>query len=139
LVTLSIDANVFIDLIRGRRPQVRERFQLALASAETLVASLIVFHELRYGAAIQARPAAQLNNLRWVLEGIGIEPFDEHDMTMAADIRATLKRRGTPIGPYDVLIAGQALARGWTVVTANNGEFARVEGLTVIDWTAPAD
>jgi tRNA(fMet)-specific endonuclease VapC len=50
-------------------------------------------------------------------------------------VRAALEKSGTPIGPYDLLIAGQALARGLTVVTANVGEFGRVPGLETVDWT----
>jgi tRNA(fMet)-specific endonuclease VapC len=50
-----------------------------------------------------------------------------------------LRRRGQAIGPLDGLIAGQALARSWTLVTANRREFDRIEGLNVIDWTQPAD
>jgi tRNA(fMet)-specific endonuclease VapC len=46
-----------------------------------------------------------------------------------------LESRGTPIGPYDLLIAGQALQRGLTVVTANTSEFSRVSGLGWVDWT----
>ncbi|MFZ4768532.1 MAG: type II toxin-antitoxin system VapC family toxin, partial [Roseimicrobium sp.] len=40
----------------------------------------------------------------------------------------------TPIGPYDVLIAGQARARGLVLITRNTGEFARVPGLLMEDW-----
>jgi tRNA(fMet)-specific endonuclease VapC len=137
-VTLSIDTNVFVDLIRGRRSDVRERFRLAL-SEESLVASLIVFHELLYGAAIHARPDAQRENVRLVLGQVTIQPFDERDMAATAQLRARLKLRGAPIGSYDALVAGQALARGWTVVTGNVGEFSRIDGLNVIDWTVAAD
>ena len=73
-----------------------------------------------------------------LLAQVRIEAFDETDMVVTARIRAALRRLGTPIGPYDALIAGQALARGWTVVTANIGEFSRIDGLNVIDWTAEA-
>ena len=62
--------------------------------------------------------------------------FDAEDARAAAEIRAALRQLGTPIGPYDVLIAGQAMARGLTVVTANRREFGRVEGLKMEDWTA---
>lgn len=62
--------------------------------------------------------------------------FDTEDARAAAAIRADLKRKGTPIGPYDLLIAGQAMARGLAVVTANVREFERVDGLKVEDWTA---
>ena len=55
----------------------------------------------------------------------------------AGAIRSELEAQGLPIGPYDVLIAGQALARGLVLVTANTREFARVEGLAIEDWSAP--
>jgi tRNA(fMet)-specific endonuclease VapC len=138
-VTLSIDTNVFIDLIRGRKPVVRERFQQALATEEPLATSLIVLQELLYGAETDRRPDAQHESVRRVLARIEIQAFDETDIAMTARLRAGLKTRGQSIGAYDALIAGQALARGWTVVTANTREFARIDGLNVIDWTLPSD
>ena len=134
-MTLSIDTNVFIDLIRGRRHVVRERHRLAVSAGESLVASLIVLQELLYGAEIDARPAAQLEAVRVALSRVEIQPFDERDIAATAQLRARLKAQGRAIGPYDALIAGQALARDWTVVTANIREFARIDGLKVIDWT----
>lgn len=62
--------------------------------------------------------------------------FGEQDAFRAGEIRAYLQSRGTPIGAYDVLIAGQALARDLTLVTRNIGEFARVDGLRVENWEA---
>lgn len=62
--------------------------------------------------------------------------FDPDDAIEAGSVRATLEAAGTPIGPYDVLIAAQALRRGATLITANIGEFARIKGLIVEDWTA---
>ena len=64
--------------------------------------------------------------------------FDEEDARQAGQIRAQLASKGTPIGPYDVLIAGQAKARELTLVTHNTSEFQRVPGLKVEDWKRPA-
>jgi tRNA(fMet)-specific endonuclease VapC len=61
-------------------------------------------------------------------------PFEPEDAQEAAEIRAELERAGTPIGPYDVLIAAQARWRHAVLVTANTGEFARVPGLQTEDW-----
>jgi tRNA(fMet)-specific endonuclease VapC len=61
--------------------------------------------------------------------------FDAEDARESGDIRAALARAGTPIGPYDVLIAAQARRRGAILVTANKNEFARVPGLQTQDWT----
>ncbi|HEX4198875.1 MAG TPA: type II toxin-antitoxin system VapC family toxin [Caulobacteraceae bacterium] len=136
---LALDTNVIIDLVRGKAPAVRDRFNAALAAEQPMVASLIVLHELHFGCALHRDPAGELARVRVLLSRLEVEPLDEADMSSAARIRAALRGRGLTIGPYDALIAGQALARGWTVVTANTREFARIGGLNVIDWTAPAD
>jgi tRNA(fMet)-specific endonuclease VapC len=63
-------------------------------------------------------------------------PLTVEDARVAGTIRAALRRRGTPIGPYDVLLAGCAMARGLTLVTANVRELGRVAGLAVETWRA---
>ena len=135
---LTLDTNVFIEIVRNRSKAVRERFYETLAAETRMVASLIVVHELRVGCELHPDPAAELSRVRFALSQVEIEPFDEADMSAAAKLSAMLIGRGQKIGPYDLLIAGQALARDWTVVTANTREFARIDGLNVIDWTAPA-
>jgi tRNA(fMet)-specific endonuclease VapC len=138
-VTLSLDTNVLIELVRGGKRSVRQRFSDTLAAERRMVASLIVFHELRLGCELHRDPVGELERVRAVLTKIPVEPFDEADVAVAAAVRARLRTQGQSIGPYDALIAGQALARGWTVVTANIREFARIDGLNVIDWTLPSD
>ena len=77
--------------------------------------------------------------LRVFLSGsITVLPFDEADSAIAGELRATLERTKTPIGPYDLLIAAQALRTDSTLVTANVSEFARVRGLAWQDWSANA-
>ncbi len=74
--------------------------------------------------------------MRLFLSGsIQIVPFGEEASEAAGELRAALEIAGTPIGPYDVLIAAQALKSGATLVTANISEFARVPGLSWEDWT----
>lgn len=68
--------------------------------------------------------------------GFVIWPFESEDAEEAGDIRAVLERAGTPIGPYDVLIAAQARRRAALLVTANEREFARVPGLRTENWAA---
>ena len=133
-MTLALDTNVFIDLIRGKRPNVRQRYKGAVLDGDVMVTSLIVFHELRFGAIASRNQAAEEKVVKTVLQGIAVEPLTEDDVAVAAAIRARLKVTGDPIGPYDVLIAGQAMARGWTLVTSNVREFERVGGLDVQDW-----
>jgi tRNA(fMet)-specific endonuclease VapC len=102
--------------------------------AEVFV-SAIVMHELFYGAFRSARVERNLA----VVEGLrfGVLEFSREDARAAGEIRAALAERGAPIGPYDVLIAGQAVARGLVLVTRNGAEFGRVVGLVVEDWEGP--
>ena len=67
-----------------------------------------------------------------------VVPFDEEDARAAGRVRAELAAAGTPIGAYDILIAGQAVRSGATLVTADSREFARVRGLAWEDWTISA-
>ena len=96
--------------------------------------SALVMHELYYGVYYGQRTNETLDRF----DGVRFEilPFDEDDARRAAEIRARLRRLGTPIGPYDVLIAGQALSRGLTLITRNVGEFSRIEELSVENWEA---
>lgn len=136
-MTLALDTNVFVDLIRGRKPVVRQRRDRAILAGEILVTSLIVYHELQFGVALSRDPVAEGLNVAEVLDEVVVEPLNEADVLAAAGIRARLRPHGGSIGPYDVLIAGQALARGWTLVTSNLAEFSRVEGLEIQDWSQP--
>jgi tRNA(fMet)-specific endonuclease VapC len=67
-----------------------------------------------------------------------VNTFSEEEAMTACDLWATLDTAGTPIRPYDLLIAAQALRSNATLVTANVSEFARVPGLQWQDWTAKA-
>lgn len=96
--------------------------------------SAIVMHELFYGAFKSQRRERNLA----LVDGLRLEvvPFDADDARHAGEIRALLAVQGTPIGGYDVLIAGQARARSLTLITRNMREFGRVDGLTAQDWEA---
>jgi tRNA(fMet)-specific endonuclease VapC len=96
-----------------------------------------VLYELRYGIEKSARPARSLALLENFLAApVSIIAFDGTDAAEAGEIRAVLGKAGTPIGPYDALIAAQARRRGAALVTSNGREFARVPGLVVADWSA---
>ena len=96
---------------------------------------VVVTFELWYGVAKSARPEINSQRLETFLTGpVIVLPFDDEDARVAGSIRATLEVSGKRIGAYDVLIAGQALARELTLVTANVSEFSRVKGLRWQDW-----
>lgn len=127
------DTNIIIAWTAGRIAGIAAR--MAMHRGE-LRLSAIVFHELAFGAFNSRHVDRNLRALDAL--GLPVLAFDAADARAAGEIRATLRRRGTLIGPYDVLIAGQALARGLTVVTANMSEFRRVDGLKIEDWAEPA-
>jgi len=124
-----LDTNSVIAVIARADRRVMQR--LAEKRAESVL-SAIVLHELQFGAFNSNRVEANLAAVADI--GLPVLPFDADDAFAAAEIRARLRRAGSPIGPYDVLIAGQALARDLIVVTANLHEFARVDGLKVENW-----
>jgi tRNA(fMet)-specific endonuclease VapC len=133
---ICIDTNVAIAVLNGRPPQVVDRLVEALARGPIALPAPSL-HELWYGAAKSARVAENIDRIKRFLSAeIVVLPFDAEDAREAGFIRAHLKKLGIPIGNYDVLIAAQALRRGLTLVTANVGEFERVPGLIVVNWTA---
>lgn len=134
MITHLLDTNAVIALIGRRSDTVLGRAEAAYPGS--IAVPSIVAHELWYGAYRSQKVAFNLETLRLLFTDLPILDFDREDARVAGEIRAYLARQGTPIGPYDVLIAGQAKARGLTLVTNNTGEFARVADLTLEDWTA---
>jgi len=101
----------------------------------SLAISAVVLFELHYGIANSARYGENSERLKVFLRApITLWPFDPEDAEEAGHIRAQLKQAGTPIGPYDILIAAQARRRNATLVTADTREYSRVPGLRIEDW-----
>jgi tRNA(fMet)-specific endonuclease VapC len=134
---LSLDTNALVEVLNGQRPAVRSAFGAALARGEEMVVSVLVAYELRFGAKFSGR-RGEVTAAERLLARFPILPFTEADADGAANVRLALERTGRRMGAMDMLIAGQAINRGWAVVTANVHEFGRVAGLQVIDWTSPA-
>ena len=132
-----LDTNAVVALLRNKPAGVRERYREAEASGDYLALSSVVLFELWYSVARSSRAQGNTERLRVLLSGdLDLLDFDDEDARTAGQVRAALEKAGTPIGAYDLLIAGQALRRGLTVVTANKSEFSRVTGLSWQDWTA---
>jgi len=133
-VTISIDTNVCISILRGDAV-LRQR--LAMHDPDEIVLSSIVHFELMTGEN-KLREAGRMGRHFATLFGhVAVLDFSRDDADAAAEIRARLEGDGRGIGPLDTLIAGQALARGLTVATNNVREFSRVPGLRIEDWLAP--
>ena len=130
-----LDTNAMIALLKnsnailGRRVRQRDPGQVCISS--------IVVHELYFGAYKSSRVQENLS----VLDRLAFEVIDfgQEDARQAGRVRAEMARQGTPIGPYDVLIAGQAAQRGLVLVTRNGREFQRVQGLRWEDWESSVE
>jgi tRNA(fMet)-specific endonuclease VapC len=137
-VNYLLDTNACVALINDTSAAVRNRSQKALIGGARIYVSSVVTFELWYGIAKSVHQAPSTQRLEAFLAGpIFLLPFEDEDARIAGSIRATLQAAGTPIGAYDLLIAGQALARQLTLVTAYVSEFSRVKGLSWQDWAKP--
>jgi len=102
-----------------------------LYSVGDVAISAITAAELLYGAVLKA---SEQRAVERALASIAIAPFDLRAARVYGEVRSALRRRGTPIGPLDTLIAAHAIALGIPLVTNNVREFARVPGLRVENW-----
>ena len=132
-----LDTNVCIALINGK-PIVRARAQKELRAGAALTVSSISLFELWYGVSKSRDLDGNTRKLESFLSGpLSVLPFDDEDAATAGEICTITERAGRPIGAYDLLIAGQALRRKLTLVTANFREFSRVPALLWQDWANP--
>jgi len=127
-----LDTNVCVDYLTGRFPQVADRIQHL--APEELCLSSIVIAELRYGADKSGKPSRNHERLDVLTNEIPGRDFDSAAASIYGKVRATLERKGEPIGPNDMLIAAHALSLGLVLVSDNLGEFKRVRGLKLENW-----
>lgn len=134
-----LDTNAVTALLNDKPPIVRKRLRRAVSKGQEVGVSSLVLYELWYGVACSERRRENSERLRVFLSGgVIIHDFTADDAVVAGETRASLEAAGTPLGPYDLLIAAQALRSDATLVTANLAEFARVPGLRWQDWAAKA-
>lgn len=126
----SLDTNAVIALLRDPGGTVGRR--LRDHAPKNVAVCAIVLHELYWRAFRSARVEHNLTQVDAL--AFPVLDLNAEDAREAGRLRAELAAAGTPIGGYDLLIAGQARARGLTVVTANTREFERVRRLSVEDW-----
>ena len=135
-MTYLLDTNVCVRILTNSHLKVSQKYS-ALGSAKVAICS-VVKAELYYGAYKSQRRSTNLVSVTQFWAPLVSLPFDDMAADVYGQIRAQLELQGTPIGPYDLLIAAQALRSGTILVTANVSEFARVPGLSWQDWTVTA-
>jgi tRNA(fMet)-specific endonuclease VapC len=127
-----LDTCVVSDFAQGR-PRILA--SIKAAAPEDLAVSAITEMEVAYGLLLNPRLALRLKPVMDAFFGaIRVLPYDRQAAVETARTRASLRRRGRPIGAYDVLLAGTALAHQLILVTSNAREFKQVEGLRIEDW-----
>lgn len=127
-----LDTNAWVDYFNQRYPAVAERIQST--DPDDLALSSVVLAELRYGADKSQHPARNHARLELLVREVPGLDFDEAAASAFGRVRTSLEAQGRPIGPYDMMIAAQALSRGLVLVTDNVGEFGRVEGIRLENW-----
>jgi tRNA(fMet)-specific endonuclease VapC len=126
-----LDTNACIAAMRNHPKLV---LRMAAVSPGDCVISAITSYELFTGVEKCSQPAKERAKVDLLLKTVPELAFEPTAAREAARIRALLESQGQPIGPYDVLLAGQALAQSLILVTANTKEFSRVPGLSLEDW-----
>jgi tRNA(fMet)-specific endonuclease VapC len=127
-----LDTNICIYVIKNRPPKIRDRFT---EHAEYLCISSVTLAELLYGAEKSTRLERNLSVVENFAARLSVLPFEDKAAGHYGHIRAELERKGKPIGPYDLMIAGHARSEGLILVTNNTREFERVDGLRLENWT----
>ena len=128
-----LDTNIVIYTMRNRPPEARAAFmqhngQMAISS--------ITYMELVYGAEKSTNPEANLLAIEGFVARLEVLDYDTNAAVHTGQIRAELAKQGTPIGPYDQMIAGHARSRGLVLVSNNEKEFARVPGIRLENWVS---
>lgn len=127
-----LDTCVISDLFK-KIPAVIDHFKSV--SPQQICLSTITVMEVEYGLKLNTERAKKIRPIwKELLECIEIVPYTALCAEASGRIRAELKNDGLPIGPYDILIAGTAMAQEMVLVTSNTSEFARVEKLKLVDW-----
>ena len=126
-----LDTNIVIYTMKNRPPQVKRRFQ---EHHGQIGISAVTLGELVFGAEHSRQVERNLADIEAMTSRLKVLPFDDAAAYHFGQVRAELYRIGSPIGPYDMMIAGHARARGLKLVTNNVKEFERVQGLQIEDW-----
>ena len=133
-----LDTNICIFLLNQRPGFERIVQRMDGLERRRVGLSAITVAELEFGIAASKRQGDNFKRLERFLVDFEVLPFDRDAAKPYGTLRKVLQTQGTPIGPLDFLIAAHALALKATLVTNNTGEFLRVPGLAVEDWSTPS-
>lgn len=135
MLKYMLDTNICIFTVKNRPAHMREVFNRHHGQ---MCISAVSLMELIYGAEKSASSERNLAVVEGFAARLDVLPYDEIAASHTGQLRAELAKSGTPIGPYDQMIAGHARSRGLIIVTNNRREFDCVPGLRVEDWATSA-
>ena len=127
-----LDTNICIFIKNGKPLQVLQRLRQAIK--EKVYLSSITLAELQYGVYNSQNIEKNRISLTQFIAPFSLLNFDDDDAEEFGRIRSYLKRSGSLIGPYDMLIAAQAISKNLVLVTNNTAEFSRIQNLRLEDW-----
>lgn len=130
---LMLDTNICIDIIRERPSSLLARF--AAHAVGEIGISVMTLAELEYGVSKSSRPSRNRDALGQFISPLEMAPFDRQATVTYGRLRTALEKKGQSIGSIDLLIAAHAVSLDVRLVTHNVGEFGRVPGLRIEDWT----
>lgn len=131
MLKYMLDTNIVIYTIKNKPAAVREAFTKHYGQ---MCISSVTFMELIYGAEKSSQSERNLRDVEGFAARLDVLDYGSSAAAHTGQLRAELARAGTPIGPYDQMIAGHARSKGLTLVTNNTKEFIRVQGLRLDDW-----
>jgi len=132
VIKYMLDTDILIYTIKNKPDPMRDVFQ---RHHGLLCLSAVTLGELIYGAEKSEQSLRNLADVEGIAARMAVMPFDDQAAVQFGQLRAELAKKGKPIGPYDVMIAGHARALGLTLVTNNTREFKRVPGLRIENWS----
>jgi tRNA(fMet)-specific endonuclease VapC len=126
-----LDTNILIYFFKGLG-NVPQRL-LSVPPREIGIPAVVIY-ELEYGITRSSSPKKRQQQLAELCAIVNVLPFGRAEASLSAEIRTKLEKNGVPIGPYDLLIAGTAMANNAKLVTDNTKEFSRVPKLQIENW-----
>jgi len=127
------DTNICIYFLKGVFPELQKK--ILTTQPDKIRIPSMVAAELIYGAQKSRKAAETLEKVMRFLKPLQFIPFDEEAAVLYGSIRASMEKAGNTIGFNDIIIAATVLAHNGTLVTNNSGEFSRISGLNIENWT----
>ncbi len=131
MIRYLLDTDIIIYTMKNKPPAVRQAFE---RFHEEIAISSVTLMELSYGAERSSDKVRNLKSVEGLAARLSVLDFDVNAASHTGEIRAQLANIGKPIGPYDAMIAGHARSRGFVLVSNNEREFKRVDGLRIENW-----